>query len=137
MRKQSVVLEHGIDPAPVGWQVVEAIASHENFAGSRTFEAGEDAEQRRLARTAFAQDGEELSLSHLQRDIAQHGGLAERLRQVADLEQTTSRRRSFILVRGFAYGCHFGLTAFRSAGFPPAVRRASCPPLRGRDPDLP
>ena len=115
------MLEHRIYPAAVGRQIVEALASHKNFAGSGAFETGNDAEQRRFARTTFAQDGEEFSLCHLQRDVAQHCGLAERLRQVADLEQRSCGRCRGVVGCGFAYGGHVVLSNFVA----PASRRLS------------
>ena len=81
------MLENRVHAAPVRWQVVEALAAHQNFAGTGTFKSGDDAQQRGFAGTAFAQDGEEFSLGDLQGNIAQDGILPERLGDIADGEQ--------------------------------------------------
>ncbi len=131
MREQSIVLEDGIDPAPIGRQMIEALAAHENFARSCALEAGNDAQQGRLSRTAFTQDGEEFSLGYLQGDVTQHGGLAERLGQVADLEQRSCRWRRCAVSCGFDYGsqcdpCSAGPSTTLRAGS--AGCRAGVPP---------
>ena len=84
------MLENGVDAAPVGRKVVEALAAHQNFAGTGAFESGDDAQQRGFARTALAQDGEKFSLGNLQGNVAQDGRLPERLGDIADGEQRRS-----------------------------------------------
>ena len=94
MRKQSVVLKNRVDAAPVRRQVIETLTPHENLAGSRGLKTGDDTEQRSLARTAFAQNGEEFSLGDFQGNIAQYRVFPERFRDIADVEQRRRRRRN-------------------------------------------
>ena len=67
------MLEHGVHKAPVWRQVVEPLPAHEDFAGAGGLEAGNNAQQRGLAGTAFPEDGQELTLGHLQRYIPEYG----------------------------------------------------------------
>ncbi len=43
------MLKDRIDPATVRRLIVEALGSHQNFAGGGAFESGNDAQQRGLA----------------------------------------------------------------------------------------
>jgi len=87
VRKQRVTLEHGVDPSAVRRQQVEPVVAHPDFARGRRFKAGHQAQKRGLSRAALAQHGEEFALGYLQRNIAQHVGFAETLRNGADGEQ--------------------------------------------------
>ena len=91
VREQRVVLEYGVNPAPVGRQVVEAFAAHQNLARARALESGDDAQQRSFPRTAFAEDGEKFAFGNLQRDVTQYVIFPERFGDVADGEQRERR----------------------------------------------
>src|SRR6476620_3698240 len=45
VRKERVLLKHRVDAAAVGRKPIEARAVHPDFAGSRLFETGDEAEQ--------------------------------------------------------------------------------------------
>ena len=61
MREQRVVLEHGVDVAPIGRDAVGALAEDLDMTGGRLLEAGDQAQARRLAGARWAEHGEELA----------------------------------------------------------------------------
>ena len=61
MREQRVVLEDGVDVAPIGRDAVGALAENLDVAGGRLLEAGDQAKAGRLARAGRAEHGEELA----------------------------------------------------------------------------
>ena len=87
MREQRVVLEHCVDAAFIGWQMVHTLAIHPNFAAIRMLEARHQPQQRGLARSALAQHRKELARRDLERHIAQHRRLAEAFCHAANGEQ--------------------------------------------------
>src|SRR5580693_10237337 len=87
MREESVVLKHRIDATAVRWQNIEPFAFHQDLARISALEPRNYAQQCRLARAAFSENGQELAFRNLQRDVAKHGILSERLGDVADREQ--------------------------------------------------
>ena len=62
MGKQGVALEHGVDGALIGRQMLDRLAFEENFAGRRLLEAGDEAQKCRLAAARGAEKGEEFVL---------------------------------------------------------------------------
>src|SRR5580692_514 len=87
MREESVVLKHRIDATAVRWQNIEPFAFHQDLARISALEPRNYAQKCRLARAAFSENGQELAFRNLQRDVAKHGILSERLGDVADREQ--------------------------------------------------
>src|SRR5579863_5111762 len=105
MGKKRVVLKDGVDAAAIGWQLIEALAGHPNFAGGCGFKSGNDAEKSGLARSTLAQDREKFPFSNVKGDIAQDYIAAERFSNVADAEETWRGSRSG---RGYHVVCSVG-----------------------------
>ena len=61
MREQRIVLEHGVDVAPVGRDALGALAENLDVAGGRLLEAGDQAQAGGLARARRPEHGEELA----------------------------------------------------------------------------
>ena len=87
MRKQREVLEHEADVALVGWHVVDTLAIEDDVAAIRLVEAGDDAQERRLAGTARPQQRDVAVAAERQVDALQHGGSAEALFDGVQLQQ--------------------------------------------------
>ena len=77
---------------PVRRQQIQPFTLHQDLAGIRILESSNDAQQRRLSRAALSENGQKLSLGDLQRDVAEYGVLAKRLRNIADVQQWIARR---------------------------------------------
>jgi len=106
MGEQRVVLKDRIHPAPVWRQNIEPFVFHPDFARGRALEARNDAQQCRLARTAFSQDGQKFAFRNLQGDIAQHRMLPKRLCDIANGEQRLRARFGGTNNCGFGRGSH-------------------------------
>src|SRR5580704_16911266 len=87
MREESVVLKHRIDATAVRWQNIEPFAFHQDLAQIAALEPRNYAQQCRLARAAFSENGQELAFRNLQRNVAKHGILTERLGDISDGKQ--------------------------------------------------
>ena len=122
--KQRVGLEHHVDRALVGRHGGHVHAVDEDAAGRRLLEAGQHAQQRRLAAAGAAENREELAAMDVERHPVDRRDAVEQLRHVADLHQRGAFRRA---PRGLAAGGPIGGLRAVLAG-----RRASCGSLRGR-----
>ncbi|MCY1234030.1 hypothetical protein D9M72_465980 [compost metagenome] len=71
VREERIVLEHGIDPALVGRELVHALAADLDGAGGDLLEAGDGTQQGGLAAARRAKEGEELVVADADRDIVQ------------------------------------------------------------------
>ena len=87
VREQRVVLEHGVDAAHVRRQARDVAPVEEDAAGVRLLEAGEDAQQRRLAAAAGAEQGVELAALDLQARVVDGREAAEALGDVFENEK--------------------------------------------------
>lgn len=87
VREQCVGLEHHVDRPLVGRHVGDVHAVEQDAPGGGTLEAGEHAQQGRLARTGAAEQGEDLTLVDGQRDVINSNGLVELLGHAVDLDQ--------------------------------------------------
>src|SRR5260221_11242883 len=94
MRKEGVVLEDGVHPALVGWESVQAFATHPEFAACGLFEAGDQTQQRCFAGATFPEERKEFSCGDFERDVLQNFARTEMLSDVADFEQDISRSRA-------------------------------------------
>ena len=82
VRKQRVGLEHHVDRAPVGRDAFHVLAVEHDAARRRLVEAGEHAQQRRLAAARGAEQREELALVDDQRQVVDGDEIAELLGDV-------------------------------------------------------
>lgn len=64
--------------------MIEALSSHQDFAGVDGFKAGDDAQESCFAGAALAEDGEEFAFGDIEGDAAKDRGFSERLGEVAD-----------------------------------------------------
>ena len=72
MRVERVALEHHGDVALLGPQRVDDPAVDRDLAGGDLLEAGEHAQQRRLAAAGRADEDDELAVADLDGDAVQH-----------------------------------------------------------------
>ena len=68
VREQRVILEDGVDVAPIGSEPLSGLAKDLDVAGGWLFETGDQTQTGRLARTGRSEHGEELALLDLQGD---------------------------------------------------------------------
>ena len=61
VREQRIALEHGVDLALVGRNIVQALAVKEYIAGIRLLEAADDTQRGRFAAAGRAQQRDELA----------------------------------------------------------------------------
>ena len=89
VRKQAALLGDVADPAPLGMDVralaVDDLARDPDRAAVGSLEAGEQAQQRRLAAAGRSEDRRQRPRRHLQVEAGEHGVRAEALAQAADL----------------------------------------------------
>ena len=84
MREQRIVLEDGVDVAPVGRDAVGALAENLDMAGGRLLEAGDQAQARRLAGARRAEHGEELARPDVEVDRVDGLHRAEMARDLSE-----------------------------------------------------
>ena len=77
MRKQRVALEHHVDRPPIGRHLREIDAVEQDAAGIRLVEAGDHAQQGRLAAAGRTQQRKELALVDVERQLVDGGEAAE------------------------------------------------------------
>ena len=71
MLEERVVLEHEADPTLLHGKARRVQRVEEHGAAMRRVEAGDDAQQRRLARARGAEQRDELARRNVERDVAQ------------------------------------------------------------------
>src|SRR5215467_5762203 len=81
------MLEDGVYPAAVRRLLIEPFTFHPQLARSRIFEARDDSQERCFARSALAENGEELCLGNLQGNIAENRIAAKILGDAANIEK--------------------------------------------------
>jgi hypothetical protein len=69
MREQRVILEHRVDGALIRGQVRQRLAIEPHLAAGQGLEPGHDPQQRGLAATGGAEEGEELIVQNIQRHV--------------------------------------------------------------------
>jgi hypothetical protein len=89
MRKQGVVLEHHADVALVGRQALDALAVDFDGAAAGGFKARQQHQRRGLARSGWAQQGEELSWRNVEIEV---GHRCKRIVCLADIPEADDRR---------------------------------------------
>src|SRR6185437_9343287 len=77
MRKQRIVLEHGVDVALVGRHAFGGLAENLDMTLVGLLEAGDEAQARGLARARGAEHGEELAFGDVERDAVDGADRAE------------------------------------------------------------
>ena len=85
--KERVRLEHHVDRPPIGRQRGEVHAVEQEGAGVRRLEARENAKQRGLAAARRAEQGEELALLDVERDIVDRDNATEALADALDAKK--------------------------------------------------
>src|SRR5262249_19513188 len=98
MREECVMLEYRIHSSHIRRHVIQTLSVHPELARRCPLKSRNDAQQSRLARAAFAENGEEFTFPNLQRDNAQHRSLSKRLDDVADF------KKRYAAVRGASFG---------------------------------
>ncbi|MCY1545954.1 hypothetical protein D9M68_819250 [compost metagenome] len=91
VREQRVGLEHHVDRPLVRGQVGDVLAVEEDAPLGRPLEAGEHAQQGRLARSRTTEQGEDLALVDGQRHVVDRQGLVELLADPVDFHQHVFR----------------------------------------------
>jgi hypothetical protein len=86
MPEQGIVLEDKADPPVAGAPVRGLFLSEENRAALGKLQAGDDPQQRRLARAGRPEQRDQLSCLHLEAHVLERRELAKRLRDIADLD---------------------------------------------------
>ena len=86
VREQGVVLEHRVDVTVVGGQVRDVAALEEYGARRRHLEAGDHAQDRRLARARGAEHGEELAVADDEVHRVDGDDVTELLAEVHELD---------------------------------------------------
>jgi hypothetical protein len=66
MREEGVILKDGVDAAAIGRHALGGFAEDFDMAAGRLLEAGHQAQTRGLARTGWAEHGEEFALGNLE-----------------------------------------------------------------------
>ena len=89
MRKQGVVLEHGVDVALVGRHAFGGFAEDLDMALVRLLEAGNEAQAGRLARARRAEHGEEFAFHDVEGDAIDG---ADRAEVAGDVDESNGRR---------------------------------------------
>ena len=87
VRKQRIGLKHNAKVARRRRQVRHVTAGDLDHAGVLRIEARDRTQQRGLAAPGRPEKADELTLRHVERDIAQRGELAKFFRQIADAQQ--------------------------------------------------
>jgi len=77
VRKKRELLEHHADGALVRWHGADRLPVDEDFTAGRAVKAGNHAQQRRLARTGRAEDGQETALGQIKRGVLDGVDIAE------------------------------------------------------------
>ncbi len=80
MREQRIVLEHGVDVAPIGRHALGALAEDRDRARGRLLETGDQAQAGGLAGTGRAEHGEELARHDVEIDRVDGAHAAEMAR---------------------------------------------------------
>src|SRR5690606_12781028 len=75
----------GADPR-LGPQAVDGLAVQPDLARIGLVAAGDDVDERRLARAVGADEREDLARAHVERDVAEGGDVTEAARDALDLE---------------------------------------------------
>ncbi len=86
MPEQGIVLEHEADPAVARRDIGGVAAIEHHLAGIGEFQAGQDPQQRGLARTRRAQQRDQLAFLDPERHVAERGKAAEGLMDIADID---------------------------------------------------
>ena len=89
VREQRVALEHHIDRPPMRRHGCKIGAVEQDAAGVRPLEAGDQAQQRGLAAARGTEQGEELALINVERQMIDDRGTAEAFGQDFDAQQRT------------------------------------------------
>ena len=82
VREQRVVLEHDAGAAARRRQMVDRFAVEQHAAFALRDEAGDDAQQRRLAAAARPEQRDELAAGKVELDAVDRGDIAEAMRHV-------------------------------------------------------
>ena len=85
--ERRVVLEDEADVAPLRRESGRVLAREQDLAGVGALEAGDDAQQGRLPRSARAEHGRERAVGDLERDVVEGGEGAEALGDAANLDR--------------------------------------------------
>ncbi|MCY1415269.1 hypothetical protein D9M71_307450 [compost metagenome] len=108
VREQRVTLEHHANVALVWWHVHQRLAVDQDLPGAGRLEAGQHRQGGALARAAGAEEGQELTVLDVQRDVVHGGKIAVVLVQVAQADQGLA-----LFCSVFDYGTHLVLLALR------------------------
>ena len=88
MREERVALKHSVDVAVIRRERINPLPGHPYFAAIGALESGDQAKQRGFSGAALAENRQEFTGSHLKRDPAQHGAIAESFGDIANGKQS-------------------------------------------------
>ena len=88
MRKQRIILKHGIQRATIRSKPGNVLAIDPHYPGLRRQEPGNQPQQRRLATAARLQQGDKLALLDFKRNVAQRLEISESLCDALQLKKT-------------------------------------------------
>src|SRR4051812_30419609 len=88
MRVEGIALEHHRDPAFMWPQVINGRSADRDRAVVLSFEAGDDADQRRLAAARRADQGQEFAILHGEADALQDACLPEGFYDAAEFDRS-------------------------------------------------
>src|SRR5579859_6649533 len=123
VREERIILKDGVHAALVWGKRVQALAAHPDFSGRRLLEAGDQPEQRGLARATLTQQREEFTSGNLQRNIFEDLRDAEVFRHPADFQKRTAGSR---VLRRNGAGAHWALLTSFQISLYFARRGTSC-----------
>ena len=117
MREQGIVLEHHADVALRRIEIGDVRAVDQDAARIRRLEAGDDLEQRRLARAAGAKDGDELAGATREAHVGEGHHLAETLARPFDVEAARLRCHTWVgsLLMRTGHACRAMAASHRGA----------------------
>ena len=122
--KQRVILKHQADVPLIRRLGGDVLAADLDRSGGRSLEARDDAEQRRLAAAARADERNEFALAHVERDVLERADLVEGL---ADIPHADGRRGGRALSMVFGGNHASPATRAASAGARYHRRAATTP----------
>src|SRR5262249_60389944 len=78
----AVPLQPQSTAARAGWPLIDALPADQDFARCRLLQAGNDAQERRLAATRWTEQHQKLAVAHCQADAIDRNNIAELLADI-------------------------------------------------------
>src|SRR5262249_49251383 len=84
--------------ARAGWHLIDDLPADQDFARCRLLQAGNDAQERRLAATRWTEQHQKLAVAHCQADAIDRNNIAELLPDIGG--GNCSRERLSLILEG-------------------------------------